>query len=243
MTVFVIGSMHGSPGVTTFAVDLARAASARHERETLLVEADPDGGCLAARLDLAVRPGLTELAGAARVGICPDDLWKFAQPTSIGVAVVVAHPAAEQVQAALRAAASHIGNALEATGQTVVIDVGRLRPGSPALPLAALADHTLIVSHNNVESIVSLTHRATLLHGLARPRVVLTESKPYSTRDIEAATRQSVWGTVPRGTTHKSARARQNTLEQLLLELDGGDTVAEEFDVAALDDAELMVSR
>src|SRR4051794_21329178 len=162
MTVIAIGSVHGSPGVTSLAIDLARVAAAREGSRSVLVEADPDGGRLAARLDLAVRPGLTELAGAARVGIAADDLWRFAQGHG-DVAVVVAHPAAEQVQAALRAAATHIGAALQRLGATVIVDVGRLRPGSPSLGLAGIADHLIVVSDNDVEAIVSLTHRAKLL--------------------------------------------------------------------------------
>ena len=219
MTVIAIGSVHGSPGVTSLVVDLARVAAAREAGRALIVEADPDGGRLAARLDLAVRPGLTELAGAARVGIAADDLWRYAQLHD-DIAVVVAHPASEQVHAALRAAASHIGEALCRLGATVVIDVGRLRPGSPALALAALADHTVIVSDNDVEAIVSLTHRTKLLQGIGRSLVVLADAKPYAAADVERAAGVAVWGTVPRASNHKRARARHYTLESLLLALD-----------------------
>ena len=57
MTVIAVGSVHGSPGATTLALDLARLCARSPGREVLLIEADPDGGCLAARLDLAVKPG------------------------------------------------------------------------------------------------------------------------------------------------------------------------------------------
>ena len=207
MTVIAVGSVRGSPGATLLALDIARFIPG----DTLLIEADPDGGCLAARLDLAVKPGLTELAGAARVGIAAGDLWRFAQPTEHGVAVVVAHPAAEPVQAALRAAVNHVGSSLSSLGQPVVIDVGRLRPGSPALGFAALADHLVISSDNSVEAIVALTHRATLLRTLASTFVVLGSSKPYSSADVSAASGQLVWGVVPSAREGGSRRVRRRS--------------------------------
>jgi len=194
VTVVAICSLHASPGATTLALDLARLCGPG----TLLIEADPDGGCLAARLDLAVRPGLTELAGAARVGIAADDLWRFAQPTSSALGVIVAHPAAEQVQAALRAAVHHVGSAMNQLSGNVIVDVGRLRPGSPALGFASLADTTLVVAENSVESVVSINHRAQLLGHVGEPLIVLTAAKPYAVAEIEAACGQTVWGVVPR---------------------------------------------
>lgn len=212
MTVIVVGAVHGSPGATTLALDLAREAG----ETALLIEADPDGGSIAARLELALKPGLMELAGAARTGIDVDDLWRFAQPSSVGVAVIVAHPAAEQTCAALRAARAHIASAAALLCVTVVIDIGRVRPGSPALGFAASADHTVIVSDNSVEAIVSLTHRATLLEGCVAPVVVLNQAYPYSVLDIAAATKQRVWGVVPHVRTRRDQRQRAVAISGVL---------------------------
>jgi len=212
MAVIAVGSLRGSPGATLLALDLARFC----DGDALLIEADPDGGCLAARLDLALRPGLTELAGAARVGIAADDLWRFAQPTDHGVAVIVAHPAAEQVQAALRAAVHHVGSSLASLGHHVVIDVGRIRPGSPALGFAALADRLLLVSDNSAEAVVAITHRAQLLHGLADPLVVLTAAKPYGVDEIAATTGQQVWGVMPLAQGRRTVRRRSRALRELV---------------------------
>lgn len=222
MTLIAVGSVHGSPGTTTLALDLARLCARTPGCEVLLVEADPDGGCLAARLDLAVKPGMTELAGAARVAISTDDLWSYAQPTDLGVAVIVAHPAAEQVQAALRAAVNHVGAALRDAAGPVIVDVGRLRPGSPALALAALADRTLIVSANSVEAVVSLHHRAQLLRSVGDPLVVLSAATPYSSDEVAAACGQEVWGTVGRDTHRAGRRRRAKELQRLLLDGIGG---------------------
>lgn len=215
MSVIAIGSVHGAPGATTLALDLARLRAV----DSLVIEADPDGGSLAARLDLAVRPGLIELAGAARTGIAGDDLWRFAQPAPGGIAVIVAHPAAEQVQAALRAAVHHVGTALQTLDGDVLIDLGRLRPGSPALGFAALADTTVVVATNSVESVVGIHHRRQLLSGLGDVRLVLDHDSPYATAEIERTTGQAVWGSVPRATGRRSAARRHRKLLQLLADL------------------------
>jgi MinD-like ATPase involved in chromosome partitioning or flagellar assembly len=230
MSVIVVGAVHGAPGATTLALDLAR----RCGDDALLIEADPDGGSLAARLDLALKPGLMELAGAARMGIEVGDVWKYAQATSLGVAVVAAHPAAEQTHAALRAAAHHIASAVSRLDVTVVIDVGRLRPGSPALGVAASADHTIIVSDNSVEAIVALTHRAQVISAFGSPLVVLNQSRPYSLAEITTATRQRVWGVVPHASTRRARRSREIGLDGLLHAL-GSSGVSPEFtqDLAA----------
>lgn len=214
MPVIAVGSVSGSPGATTLALDIAR----RCGENSLLIELDPDGGSLAARLDLAIRPGLTELAGAARMGIEVDDVWRYAQPTTFGVAVVVAHPAAEQTTAALRAAARHICTAIARLGETVtvVLDVGRLRPGSPALGAASAAGHTLVVADNSVEAAVSLTHRGQLLSACPTPLVVLNQPRPYSMVDIAAASGQQVWGVVPHARTRREQRQRDVALDELV---------------------------
>ena len=227
MGVIAVGSLHGSPGATTLALDLARA----NGPDTLLIEADPDGGCLAARLELAVRPGLTELAGAARTGIATDDLWRFAQLASGGVAVIVAHPAAEQVQAALRAAVHHVAAALQNVDGNVLIDLGRVRPGSPALGFAALADTTIIVAANSVDSVVTIHHRRQLLAGVGDVRLVLDDESPYSAAEIERTTGSAVWGVVPRSHGRRSATRRHRRVAQLLAALDGASGEAV-FDMA-----------
>lgn len=215
MSIIAIASVHGSPGATTLALDLARLAGAG----SLLIEADPDGGCLAARLDLAVRPGLIELAGAARTGIATDDLWRFAQPGPGDVAVIVAHPAAEQVQAALRAAVHHVGTALQTLGRHVLIDLGRIRPGSPALGFAALADTTILLTTNSVDSVVGIHHRRQLLSSLGDVRIVLAEHAPYPRAEIERTTGLPVWGTVPRSTSRRNSRRRHGLLVDLLADV------------------------
>jgi len=233
MTVVAVASLHGAPGVTTLVLDLAGLARAGGA-PPLVVEADPDGGRLAARLDLALAPGITELAGAARAGIAAPDLWRFAQRSREGWNVIVAHPAAEQVHAALRAAAHHIGASLRRLDCDVFVDCGRLRPGSPAFALAACADHVVVVSENGVESAVSLAHRAPALASLQRVTHVITSSSPFAVEEIAAASRQPIWGVVPpcvsrstRAFRGKAQRARRDAAVIALHEAVTADTSSE----------------
>ena len=208
MSIVAVTGLRGAPGATSLALDLARAAGP----DSLLLEADPDGGCLAARLDLGVSPGLNELAGAARAGIAGRDLVHFAQ-SAAGLAVIVAHPAAEQVHAALRAAGAHIAASLRELTTAVIVDCGRLRPGSPALAFAAVADRTLIVSGNGVEAAVALAHCRQVLTALASPAIVLTAARPFATGEVSRASGATIWGVVPdapmAGVGRRARRTRQ----------------------------------
>jgi MinD-like ATPase involved in chromosome partitioning or flagellar assembly len=208
MVVVAVASLRGSPGATSLALDLARLAGST----SLLIEADPDGGCLAARLGLAARPGVTELAGAARTGIDPADLARFAQTSLHGVTVIVSHPAAEQVQAALRAAGAHVAAALRAVDGAVVVDVGRLRPGSPSLVLAEMAHAAVIVSPNSVDAIAAVVHRREILSRLPDVHLVLDSATPYRPSEIAANIGWPVWGVIPQARDRRSARRRHRAL-------------------------------
>src|SRR5690606_40344837 len=60
MTLVALTSVKGAPGVTTTV--LAMAAVCPPSRRLVVVEADPEGGVLAARLGLRAEPGLVTLA-------------------------------------------------------------------------------------------------------------------------------------------------------------------------------------
>lgn len=215
MTIIAVGSVHGSPGASTLALDMARLAGPN----SLLIETDPDGGIFAARLLLGLKPGLTDLAAAARTGIDPAQIWNFAQPTGHGCGVVVAHPAAEQVQGALRASAEHIGSALQTLKNTVILDIGRLRPGSPAIGLTAYADRVVVVAAPTLESVVSLTNRANLLNGMISVDVVLTGSEPYSAKDVTIATQLRVWGVIGHAKGRRREASRDAQIGNLMRDL------------------------
>jgi hypothetical protein len=162
----------------------------------LLVEADPDGGVLAARAGLGIKPGLIELCGRARVALTDDDVWSFAQELPGGRPVLVGHPAAEQCHAALRAAGARLAEYLAAMPERdAIVDVGRLRPGSPASAIVGRADVVLVVVRPNVEEIGAVAHRIGVLRDAAAA-LVLIGDRPYSAREVAAAVEVPVVGVI-----------------------------------------------
>lgn len=142
MIVAVAGTK-GAPGVTTASFGIA--CFLRAERAAILVEADPDGGCLAARLGLAQEPGLSTLAAAGRHELSEELLSGHLQGGPGRIGLVVAPSAPSQSRASLRAA-STLGRTLtELSNVGVVIDVGRLDAGSLSLPLVGVAQHVVIL--------------------------------------------------------------------------------------------------
>src|SRR4051794_13328930 len=110
MALVSIGSTKASPGTTTLALALAVAEPSSR---WLVVEADPDGGSIAARLGLGYEPGLVELAAAARRDR-PDSsvIDRFLQPVTEEVSVLCGPASAAQAHAALSLSASALAAGL-----------------------------------------------------------------------------------------------------------------------------------
>jgi MinD-like ATPase involved in chromosome partitioning or flagellar assembly len=195
VTLLAVASNRGSPGCTTTALAIAAAwPSARGA--PLLVEADPDGGVLAARAGLGIRPGLIELCGRSRVALTDDDVWSFAQELPGALPVLVGHPAAEQCHAALRAAGPRLADYLAAMPERdAVVDVGRLRPGTPAAAIISRADTLVVVVRPTVEEIGAVAHRVGALIELGAVLVVVGD-RPYSAREVAAAVDVPVVGVI-----------------------------------------------
>jgi hypothetical protein len=150
---FAVGGWRGV-GATTAALLLATVLADEHD-EAWLVEADPAGGVLTGRLDVPAHAlgGLERVAfpverastaelfssvshrlGSLRVVTAPADPFR---------AFACHHPRAPWVQA------------LADLGSPVVVDVGRIRAGSPVWPLLLAADVVLVVGAPEVTSAVS----------------------------------------------------------------------------------------
>lgn len=200
-----IGSVKGSPGVTSAAVALtaalpaALAAAAGGPVRALLVEADPAGGDLAMRFALMLTPGLMSLAADARRGDRVDpthQIDRHAQPLPppVGVAVVVAPPDAHQARAAIAALAGQVPGdvrsdargdvgggfgvlraAADLPGRVVVVDCGRLDPGSPTAAVLHGADALVMLARPHAEELAHLVRRLPEFRAWARhPALVLT---------------------------------------------------------------------
>lgn len=147
----------GSPGATTLAVALARRAG-ELGRPALVVEADPAGADLAARLGQSPDPGLATLAATLRRGASLD-LAEHLQhlPGTGAPAALLAGPGLA-LAGSLEAVHEPLAAALAAT-DLAIVDLGRAVPESPAwraywpaasLRLCCLRPEVAAVAHARV---------------------------------------------------------------------------------------------
>ncbi|GAB1512526.1 chromosome partitioning protein [Actinophytocola sp. KF-1] len=202
MRVIAIGSVKGSPGVTTLAVALAARWPA--PGRPVVVECDPSGGSLAARFGLRTAPGLVSLTAAARQD--PDFalLWRHTQPLPGGLPVVVAPPGADYTRAALatllearRQTVPVLRGAATCPGAVVIADCGRLDTGSPAVAIAREADRLLLVARPRPDELSHLAAALSMVDLWAmRANLVLTGTG-YPAAEVTRALGVPVLATVP----------------------------------------------
>lgn len=194
-----LASVKGSPGVTSLAVALA----ARWPTEgAVVVEADPAGGDLAFRFGHHRDPGLSAFAADTRGGEPGRGLSAYAQRLAVGVDVVFAPAEPEAGQVVRLLAANGLGLLRAAAiNRPVLVDVGRLEWGSPALPLACAADLLLVVTRAWPDAFDAVQVRRDRLLGLpgmrAAVRLVLAGDVPCPPREIAAVIGLPVAGEVP----------------------------------------------
>ena len=189
MSLICLASQKGAPGATLTALALAASWPTGGGRRVALVEADPAGGVLAIRYGLGVEPGLVSLAAVVRAGRHRgvDGVWDHAQELPGGRGAVVCPDGPEQVHSALRAAGTPVARWLAGLGGVdVIVDVGRLGPGSPARPFVAAADVVLMVARPDVEQLQPAARNLQVLAGERRPVAwVLVGARPHGPVEVE----------------------------------------------------------
>jgi hypothetical protein len=190
MAVICLTSASGSPGVTTTAVGLAFC----WPRPVLLVEADPTGGSgILAGFLKGTTPydaGLLELA-LSPLGVA-DALRDVVRPLSPNVSLVAGTRTHAQAPA-LRDLWEPLATALaelEANGQDVIVDAGRLGLAGSPQPLLESADLTLLTTRATLPSISAARSWAEAARqpatGWRQPGLLLVaEGRPY--RDSEVS--------------------------------------------------------
>lgn len=200
----VLGSVKGSPGVSTFSLALAARWPGAAKR--VLVECDPAGGDLAARYDLALSPGLVSLAAARRgsgaaTGADGESLWSHTQVLPGGLRVLVAPPGGEQARAALASLAGTGAHPLEQAagdpGLVVIADAGRLDAGSAALGLVRAADQLLLLSHATASDLAHLAARIDEVSGWNERAGLLLVGGGYPDAEVARELGVSVMARIP----------------------------------------------
>jgi hypothetical protein len=242
--VVALGSVR-SCGVTTLALALAATCPSRSGssgRRVLLVEADPAGGTLAASSGWPPEPSLVSLAAAARRGGDPALAWEHCQQLPGGARVLAAPAPGEQARGALGMLGPLLGRLGELESD-VLVDCGRLDPGSPALTLWEGADTAVLVARPRLSDLQALASWLEGRPGARAAGVVPVGDGPYPDGEIAEAFGLPVLGRIPwdpdtaEALTSVAASARQlrtaplvrsvRTLADRLVEREGSVPVAE----------------
>lgn len=160
-------SAKGSPGVTTTVNVLGDVWPA----DVLVADFDPAGGDLALRHrdpqgePLDPERGLLSLAAAARRGVAQNELAYHVQSVDGGLDVIAGVARPEQVTG-IGPVWPALAHSLRATGVDVLVDCGRITPGTPVMPVLSAADAVVFVARPSVESYAHLRER---LRWLAEP--------------------------------------------------------------------------
>lgn len=196
MSLVCVGSAHGSPGATTTA--LAIAATWPQQRPCLLVEADPFGGVIAARYGLGDSPGLSSLAATARRGLDDDVVWQHAQQLPGGIPILVGPPTAEEAHAVLRDLARILADwAVADADIDVIVDCGRISPGSPMATAMTAGDQVLVVTRPSIDQLRPAAARsAALTSAGVRSALLLVGDHPYGPDEVAATLGVDVAGVI-----------------------------------------------
>lgn len=179
-----IGSTKASPGTTTLALALALAQA---DAPQLVVEADPDGGSIAARLGLGYEPGLVELAAASRRDRPETSvIARYLQLVADQVSVLCGPASTAQAHAALSLSAGALAAGLASVSDaSVLVDVGRINGRSAALEFVRRSTITLLVCRPRLDEIQHLRAAVELLERAgARPALVSVGRHPYDPEEI-----------------------------------------------------------
>ena len=200
MSVIAFASVKSSPGTTTAMLAAAHVWPA--DRAVLVVEGDPAGGDLAARLGCLPEPGLATLAASGRRALSPELIGEHIREAA-GLSLLLAPPATAPVRTALEVAGPSLGRVLGQFDADVLVDCGRLDPGSPALPIASTADLLLLVCCPTVAELPRVAARAAELaaEGCALALVLVGHPSPsrrdrYPASEVAEALGLPVLGTL-----------------------------------------------
>jgi hypothetical protein len=231
MTVWAVASLQGAPGATTLAMGLGAAWPATTGRTRLVMEADPDGGVLAARFDeLRADRSFADAVVALRRDPDLGRLLESSRTIWGGLPVVPAHPSAEQTAAVLANAGDRLAVGLASmVDLDAIVDVGRLTARSPALPLAHRAAATLLVTRTRFEDVASLTARVPELQAAGvEPWLVAIGTRPYDPEEVAAEAGLPLLATLPydpgaaaalSGERGRDGRLRRSLLWRTICEL------------------------
>lgn len=227
MTVFAVTAARGSPGATTLTVALGSAFS-RLTGGALIIEADPTGGAIGLRFDLAPEPSWATLSADMRRSL--DQRLILGNAVDLHGTRCLLAPVDPTVMASvLGRSAGPVAAQLPDLSMPTVIDLGRLDRRSPALELATCADGVLVVCRPRLDEIQSAMFTIRLLNGAGcRPSLVTIGDQPHHPDEVAQLAGVPLAAVVPDdpamavafcGGRHSSLRLRRSTFWRSILAL------------------------
>lgn len=203
MGIVTLVSASGSPGVTSTALGLALT----WPRPVLLVEADPSGssGLLAGFFQgTQDQRGLIDLVMAHRSGVLAETLPKLLLPVPDSNASILVGSKSHEQAAGLERVWDPLLVALrgvEALGQDVIVDAGRLGLDGWPRPLVRDSDLTLLVSRTSLPALAGARSWARGLGEESLPDhqvqlLLVGEGRPYRSADVARTLGLPVLGSV-----------------------------------------------
>lgn len=208
--IFAFGTVGGLTDLGTICLHVASL----WPHPPTVVEADPDGGRLAARHDWDLQPGLVELTGrlrsdSERAGAIDE----FARRLRNGVKVVVAPPAIEVASSCVSALSQRSKQLEHIVVEDVLVNVGIVRHDSPAHGLIVAASRRIVVIRKEFDDVVALAHRRSLMESMG-DWLVLTAGGRLKAADCAAAIDWPIIADLLPGDRKSAARLR-TALERL----------------------------
>ncbi|MDE0117027.1 MAG: hypothetical protein OXT07_10455 [bacterium] len=196
MSVIAVGSAKASPGATSLSVGLGLSWEAITGRRAVLVEADSDGGVLAARFGLALTPSLVEFSGTTRHELTINRLEASSQLLAGQLPALVAPGCGETTALVLDSMATRLADGLGRLDDIdAVVDIGRVRSHSPAAELVDRCDLLVLVAQPQFEHLVPLVHQARRVASRDIPTaLVCVGDRPYPPTEMAKASQLDLLG-------------------------------------------------
>ncbi|MYH72372.1 MAG: CpsD/CapB family tyrosine-protein kinase [Acidimicrobiia bacterium] len=196
MSIIAVGSAKASPGVTSLSVGLGLSWEATTGRRAILVEADGDGGVLAARFGLALIPSLVEFSGTTRHELTIGRLQASSQLLAGQLPALVAPGCGETTTLVLGPMAKRLADGFGRLDDiAAVVDIGRVRSHSPADELVKHCDLLVLVARPRFDHLVPLVHQARRIIAHDIPTaLVCVGDRPYPPTEMAKASQLDLLG-------------------------------------------------
>jgi hypothetical protein len=198
MSVIVLASVKGSPGVTTTACLLG--ATWPNPERIVVGECDPAGSDLAPRFALSVRQGWTSLALSVRRSGGGGPLGEHLQLLPGGLRVLVGTRDSSLECARLAGSFLDQTSGFSDGPWALLVDIGRILPGSSAQSAwLDVADRVVVVLRTDASAVLHVKGWTDPPHPPWRDRLglVTVGARAYSADEIERFTSSPVIGHLP----------------------------------------------